>query len=139
MPAKRINPRLIKLHHNYTAGEAAARLGVHKNTVLQWQGQGLVAIDDQRPLLFQGGTLRAFLERRRANGKRPCPAGTLYCLKCRTPRPPALDMVDYRPFNASSGNLSAMCGECGTMMHRRIAMAQIPAKMPNIAVQHTGA
>lgn len=139
MPAKRVNPRLIKLHHNYTAGEVAARLGVHKNTVLQWQGQGLVAIDGQRPLLFHGATLRAFLEQRRADGKRPCPVGTLYCLKCRAPRPPALDMVDYRAINATSGNLSALCDVCGKVMHRRIALADIPAKMPNIAVQITGA
>ena len=139
MPAKRINPRLIKLHHTYTAGEAAERLGTHKNTVLQWRRQGLAAIDNQRPLLFQGATLRAYLERRRADGKRPCPVGTLYCLKCRTPRPPALDMVDYRAINATSGNLSALCDVCGTEMHRRIALADIPAKMPNIAVQHTGA
>ncbi len=138
MPAKRVNPCRIKLHHNYTAGEAAARLGVHKNTVLHWQDAGLKPIDGQRPLLFQGRTIRAFLEQRRAKGKRPCPPGTLYCLKCRTPRPPALGMVDYRPFNSASGNLSALCAACGTVMHRRIGKAQIANKMPGFTVQIAG-
>lgn len=139
MTTKRVNPRLIKLHHSYAIGEVAKRLDVHKNTVRNWQRKGLRPIDGKRPFMFHGATLRQFLEEQRANAKRQLPDGTFYCLKCRTARPPALAMVDYRAINGNSGNLSGLCDTCGTIMHRRIAHAHIAAKMPNIDVQYTGA
>ena len=139
MPAKRINPRLIKLHRSYTVEDISARLGVHKNTVRGWQRIGLEPIDKARPVMFTGKTVRAYLEAKRKAAKRPCPPGTFYCLKCRTPQSPALGMVDYTPRNALSGNLSALCGACGTMMNRRAAFATFAQKMPGIDVQIKGA
>ena len=59
MPAKRINPRLIKLHRSYTVEDVSARLGIHKNTVRGWQRKGLEPIDKTRPVMFTGKTLRA--------------------------------------------------------------------------------
>lgn len=138
MPAKRINPRLIKLHRAYSVEEASERLGVHKNTVRSWQRKGLEPIDKNRPVLFNGQTLRTYLEGKRKAAKRPCPPGTFYCFKCRAPMPPALGMVDYIPRNGLSGNLSALCGACGTVMNRRAALAMIAAKMPGIDVQIAG-
>lgn len=137
MPAKRINPRLIKLHRTYSVEEASQRLGVHKNTVRGWQHKGLEPIDKSRPVLFMGSALRAYLETKRQKAKRPCPPGTLYCFKCRAPRPPALGTVDYTPRNASSGNLSALCGGCDTIMNRSATWASLAAKMPGIEVQIT--
>ena len=93
MPARRINPNLVKMHFSYTATELAERLRVHKNTVRNWQREGLEPIDDTRPLLFQGGTVRAFLKQRRASRKRTCPDGTIFCVSCREPRRPAMAMV----------------------------------------------
>ena len=139
MPAKRINPRLIKLHRSYTVEDISARLGVHKNTVRGWQRKGLEPIDKARPVMFTGKTVRAYLEGKRKAAKRPCPPGTFYCLKCRNPQSPALGMVDYTPRNALSGNLSALCGACGTMMNRRAAFATFAQKMPGIDVQIKGA
>lgn len=139
MPAKRINARLIKLHRAYSVEEASARLGVHKNTLRGWQRNGLEPIDKARPVMFTGKTLRAYLEGKRKAAKRPCPPGTFYCFKCRAPKPPALGMVDYIPRNALSGNLSALCGACGTVMNRRAAIASLSAKMPGIVVQIAGA
>lgn len=139
MPAKRINPRLIKLHRSYTVEDISARLGVHKNTVRGWQRNGLEPIDKARPVMFTGKTVRAYLEGKRKAAKRPCPPGTFYCLKCRIPQSPALGMVDYTPRNALSGNLSALCGACGTMMNRRAAFATFALKMPGIDVQIKGA
>jgi hypothetical protein len=135
MPVKRINPRLIKLHHCYSVEEASARLGVHKNTVRGWQRDGLEAIDQSRPVLFPGKALRAYLIGKRMAAKRPCPPGMLYCFKCRTHRPPALDMLDYIPRNGTSGNLSALCATCGTVMNVAARLATLPLKMPGMAVQ----
>lgn len=135
MPARRVNPNLVKKNFSYTASELAERLGVHKNTVRNWQRDGLEALDDCRPQLFQGETVRAFLKERRASRKSACPDGTLYCLSCREPRRPAMAMVDYVPMRETSGNLRAICETCETVMHRQIRLADLEAKMPNCQVK----
>jgi hypothetical protein len=135
MAARRLNPNLVKLHRSYSIGELSARLAVHKNTVRQWQRDGLKPIEAARPLLFHGAAIRAFLAARNAGRKRPCPPGTLYCFACRQPCAPALGMVDYIPVTATSGNLRAICDTSGTLMHRRVRITAIPDVMPRIAVQ----
>ena len=135
MPARRASPQRVKLHRPYSATELAACLGVHKNTVRHWQANGLEAIGRGRPILFDGATVRAFLAKRKASRRRPCPPGTIYCFRCRKPQPPALGMVEFSTGKGPSGNLSALCGECGTVMHRRARAAALAAIMPNLEVQ----
>lgn len=135
MATRRIKPRLIKLHRPYTVEEAARALGAHKNSVRAWIKDGLPTVDHSRPMLIHGHELRTWLERRRKAAKRPCPPGTLYCFKCREPRQPAMGMIEATRQNATTGNLRALCGVCGTMMHRRARLATIPAIMPDLDVQ----
>ncbi len=135
MPARRVNPNTVKLHRSYSTRELATCCGVHKNTVRNWQGEGLEPIDQSRPMLFHGATVRAFLSRRNAGRKRPCPPGTLFCFRCREPRRPALEMVEYRPLKPTSGDLCAICEACEAIMHRRVRKADLPKAMPGLAVQ----
>lgn len=135
MPARRVDPRVIKLNRTYDVAELAKRLGVHKNTVRHWQAEGLKPLDRRRPLLFHGSMVRAFLLSRSASRKSSCPPGTLYCFKCRAPRPPALGMVDYIPINATGGNVRAICATCETVMHRRAAQASLATILPGCDVQ----
>jgi hypothetical protein len=135
MAARRVNPRAVKQHRSYSVPELAVCFGVHKNTVRHWQRDGLTPLDGGRLVLFQGATIRAFLSKRNASRKCPCPPGTLYCFKCRTARPPALNMVDYVPINDASGNVRAMCATCETLMHRRARKAALAAIMPGCDVQ----
>ena len=135
MAARRVNPRAVKLHRSYSVPELAACFGVHKNTVRHWQRAGLTPIDRGRPVLFQGAIVRAFLSARNAIRKRPCPPGTLYCFRCREPRPPALGMVDYLSLNAKSGNVRAICATCETVMHRRASIASLASILPGCDVQ----
>jgi hypothetical protein len=135
MPARRVDPRAIKLNRTYDVAELATRLKVHKNTVRHWQGEGLKPLDARRPILFHGSTIRAFLLSRSASRKSPCPPGTLYCFKCRAPRPPALGMVDYIPISANGGNVRAICATCETVMHRRAAHASLTSILPGCDVQ----
>lgn len=134
MAMRRVNPGLVKMHRSYTAGELASLLGVHKNTIRHWQTAGLPAIDRARPLLFQGEAVRAFLKRRNASRKCPCPPGTLYCLRCRAARAPALGMVDYAEKKPGTGDLKALCEACFATMHRRARRAALAAIMPGISV-----
>ena len=135
MAARRVNPRAVKLHRSYSVPELAACFGVHKNTVRHWQRAGLEPIDGGRPVLFQGAIVRAFLSTRNASRKRPCPPGTLYCFRCREPRPPALGMVHYLSINAISGNIRAICQMCKTVMHRRASKAALASILPGYDVQ----
>ena len=139
MPARRVDPRRIKLHRPYTVDDVVRALGVHPNTVRNWIGQGLPALTSKRPTLILGRELRAFLQTRRTNAKRPCSPGTLFCLKCRVASRPALGMVDFIAHSATTGNLKALCETCGTVMHQAVARAAIALKMPGIEVQFTGA
>lgn len=135
MPARRVNPYRVKLHRSYSVQELAECLQVHAHTVRNWQDKGLKAVDGNRPTLFQGKETRAFLLDRQTSRKRPCPPGTIYCFKCREPRPPALGMVEFIPGKSTTGNLSALCDACGTMMHRRANAAKVNTIMPRLTVQ----
>lgn len=135
MPARRVNPYRVKLHRDYAVQELAECLGVHENTVRHWQGDGLNAIDGNRPTMFNGKATRAFLLARQTSRKCPCPPGSIYCFKCREPKAPALGMVEFIPGKGTTGNLTALCETCGTMMHRRANEAKISTIMPRLAVQ----
>jgi hypothetical protein len=138
MAARRVNPRVVKLHRSYSVPELAACLGVHKNTIRHWQTGGLVALEG-RPTVFAGETVRAFLMKRNSGRKRPCPPGTLYCFRCREARAPAGRMIDYVPIDAVSGNVRAICATCETIMHRRARKALLAAIMPGCDVQNVQA
>jgi hypothetical protein len=135
MAARRIDPRVVKLHRTYDVAELAERLGVHRNTVRHWQSLGLEPLDGARPLLFHGSTVRSFLIRRNSSRKSPCGPGMLYCFRCRSPRRPALGLVEYVPISATGGNLRALCGECETLMHRRAPKVSLATIMPGCDVQ----
>ena len=119
------NPRLVKIHRSYTVEEVARILRKHKNTVRSWIKHGLRPIDGRRPTLIHGLELVSFLQNRRISGKQPCPPGYLYCLKCRSPKQPAAGMADYLPISDTSGNLRALCPDCGKFMHRRCSLAKL--------------
>ena len=133
MPARRVNPKAVKINYSYSVRELATCCDVHPHTVRNWQEKGLEPIDKARPVLFQGAIVRAFLSRRKASRKRPCPPGTLYCLRCREPRRPALGMIEYRPLKPTSGDLVAICEACEAIMHRRVRKADLGRIMPDLA------
>lgn len=135
MPAKRINPRLAKLHRSYSVVELASILGAHKHTVRGWIKAGLPTVDSTRPVLILGSDFQEWWGTRRKAAKRPLNPGELYCFKCRQPKAPALGMVGYLATNASTGNLRAMCETCGTMMHRRARLIALAAIMPGLDVK----
>ena len=135
MASRRVDPRAVKLHRSYTVPELATCCGVHKNTVRHWQRDGLEPVDGKRPVLFHGPTIRGFLSSRKASQKRPCPAGALYCFRCRTPRPPTPGTVAFVSINALSGNIRAICATCGTAMYRRARKSALASILPNCAVQ----
>ncbi len=135
MPVQRARLRALKIHRSYEVSELATLLGVHKNTIREWQRSGLKPIDERRPALFVGATVKAFLEQREKARKQPCLLGTFFCFRCRSPKPPALGMVDVIPTNALTGNARGLCADCEAVMHRRVRMGQIMQVFPNCVVK----
>lgn len=125
MRSRRPNPRLVKIHRNYSVEEVANLFGIHKNTVRVWIKSGLPLCDDKRPVLILGRELVAYLKTKRTKNKRTCEAGEMYCLRCRTPQKPAANMVDYEPINEKMGNLIGLCSCCESVMNRRVSLAKI--------------
>jgi hypothetical protein len=119
------NYRLVKIHRSYAVEEIADLFGIHKNTVRRWVKAGLPTIDDRRPMLILGGELRAFLQARRKKNKRTCRPGEMYCVRCRAPKIPAGDMVDYLPVTEKLGNLKALCPDCDSIMNQRVSTAKL--------------
>lgn len=132
---RRADIRRVKIHRTYTIDEVARVTGVHKNTVRQWIKKGLPTIDGRRPALMLGSEVKRFHETLRGARKRPCAPGQMYCFKCREPRSPAFDAVDYIPTDATLGNLSGLCPMCGTLMHKRASLAGLDTIAASLDVQ----
>jgi hypothetical protein len=131
---KRLNPRRVKIHRTYTVEETARLFGVHKNTVRIWLKSGLEPIDSRRPTLILGRQLAGFLHVRREGKRQRCRAGEFYCFRCRMPKTGEAQRADYLPLTASSGNLTAICIDCGTRMYRRVALYNLASATGNLQV-----
>lgn len=131
----RADIRRVKIHRNYTIDEIARITGVHKNTVRHWIKKGLPTVDDGRPALVLGSEVKRFHEAQRTARKRPCAPGQMYCFKCRAPRSPAFDAVDYIPTDGAAGNLRGLCPVCGTLMHKRVSLARLDTIAASLDVQ----
>jgi Helix-turn-helix domain len=89
MGVRHPNPRLVKVHRNYSVEEVARLFGLHKNTVRNWLKLGLAAIDDRRPMLILG---RELLRSCTSAGRRPSsPVGRVGFFASHAARP------RYRP------------------------------------------
>jgi hypothetical protein len=125
MGKRQANHRRVKIHRSYKVEEIALLLGVHKNTVRAWVKVGLLTCDRKRPTLILGRDLAVFLQDRRARRKQPCQPGEIYCVRCRAPKSPAANIVEYKPVTEKIGNLIAICPDCDSIMNRRVSVAKL--------------
>jgi hypothetical protein len=100
--------------------ESARLFSIHRNTVRAWLKASLQAIDGSRPTLILGSELRRFHNQRRAKSRCLTPAGMIYCLRCREPRQPAGNIVDYLPRTTRNGDIQCICSVCDAMLYRRV-------------------
>tara|TARA_R110002072_G_C7966658_1_gene534362 strand:- start:2560 stop:3036 length:477 start_codon:yes stop_codon:yes gene_type:complete len=120
---KRLNPNLAKIHRNYTVEDVSELFGVHKGTVRIWIKSGLPVCDEQRPMLILGYELRDYLQSKRQVRKRKCRLFEIYCLRCRVPKRPAGNMVDFEPQSEVSGRLIGLCPDCDGLINRYTSLA----------------
>jgi hypothetical protein len=127
MGVRHPNPRLVKIHRNYSVEEIARLFGLHKNTVRNWLKLGLAAIDDRRPTLILGRELSRFLHERRQKAKQSCGPGRIFCIACRGPKVPAGKMADCTATGPLVGSLCGICPDCDRLIYRRVNLAKIDA------------
>lgn len=125
MATRRISPRRLKKHRAYSIDELQKRLGVHPNTIQNWIADGLGPVDDQRPMLFRGETVIAFLKDGPSEPRRRCDVGELMCLPCGGPKKPDGGMVDFIPTSPDRGRLQGLCPDCGNLMNRIVGRCDL--------------
>src|SRR5262245_31358725 len=137
MGSRHPNPRLVKIHRNYSVEEIARLFGIHKNTVRSWLKQGLAAIDDRRPILILGRELSRFLRERRQKAKKTCGPGGIYWLAGRAPEVPAGKMAECTPTAPLAGNLCGICPDCHRLIYRRVNLTKIDAVRSDLEITFT--
>ena len=120
--AGRCNPNRAKIHRSYTVEEIACLFDVHKNTVRAWVKAGLPVCDDQKPMLILGSALREYLQDKNKKRKQTCKPDEMYCLRCKSPKKPAENMVDYEPTNDTTGRMIGICSDCEGVINKYISL-----------------
>jgi hypothetical protein len=123
---RRYPVNLIKLSCSYDPAEIAKLLGIHRNTVRHWLKEGLVQIDDRRPIFISGAALRTFISSRQQARKHKWASGEFFCFfRCRAPQKPCGGMADFSRLNDKIAKAVAFCSVCETHMHRTIRRADL--------------
>ena len=128
------NPNKCKIHRSYTVEEAALLLSVHKRTVRNWIIKGLPACDDKRPLLILGTDLKQFLKQQRQEYKRKCKPSELYCFKCREPRLPDQNSLEFIEETNTKGRVIAACLVCNSRMNKYFKLEILTSIQRDLAV-----
>ncbi|MDX2367744.1 MAG: helix-turn-helix domain-containing protein [Colwellia sp.] len=132
--SKTHNPNKCRIHRSYTVEEAALFLDVHKRTVRNWIIKGLPVCDDKRPLLILGTDLKLFLQQQRKQNKRKCKPSELYCFKCREPRLPDQNTLQFIEETNTKGRVIAACSVCNSRMNKYFKLENIKSIQRDLAV-----
>jgi hypothetical protein len=125
---RRFNPQRVKSHRIYDVSEVADHFGCHRQTVIRWvKDKGLVAECTQKPWLIRGSDLKSFLGAKREERKITLALHECYCLRCRGAREPDGKLADYQQTHATSGRMTALCPNCGRLMHKQVRRADLEA------------
>jgi hypothetical protein len=114
--------------------EAALLYEVHKRTVRNWIIKGLPICDDKRPLLILGADLRQFLKQLRQTNKRKCKPSELYCLKCREPRIPDQNTLQFIEETNTKGRVIAACSVCNSWMNKYFKLDNLASIQRDLTV-----
>lgn len=140
MQRRALDPRRIKTLRSYTVLEISELYGLHRHTVRRWLKTGLAPLEGrQRPSLVRGKELHRFISDMRAKRKRSCPAGTIFCVKCREPRAPGGNVAELVRLSETTGNLIGICPECDNMMYRRVSLRSLELILGRLDVSETDA
>jgi hypothetical protein len=124
MGHKRINICLIKKYRSYSRSDLADGLGVDKNTILNWEAEGMKPIDAKNHKLYHSDEVRRFLSKRRtANPKKVGPAQFI-CMSCKQLQNVAPNCIRLTVNQNPVKFLArASCNNCGREMCKFISQS----------------
>jgi hypothetical protein len=134
MANRKHSAQRLKKRRTYNVREAAKEIGATPGTIRRWREAGLKPVEGSYPPFFRGAVLIDFLKKRSAERKQPCGPGRMFCFKCKEPKRPAFDEIEYRPTTAKSGRLTGLCPDCATVMNRRVSLAKLCAAAGDLSV-----
>lgn len=134
MANRKHSVRHLRRRRAYNVREAARAIGATPGTVRNWQKNGLAAVAGVYPAIFRGVDIIAFLGKRKRAREQPCGPGRLFCFRCKTPKRPAFDEVEFWPDGPKLGKLRGLCPDCTTTMNRRCSLASLKAAVGDLTL-----
>ena len=112
--------------------------GATPGTIRHWLRNGLEPVTGCFPVIIRGIDLIDFLNRRNASRKRPCGPGRLFCFRCKEPKRPAFDEVEFWQDGPKLGSLRGLCPTCAGIMDRRTSVGRIKMAAGDlcVSIQH---
>ena len=126
--ARRFDCRRVKLHRSYTIAELSALVGAHKHTIGRWIAAGLQTMDAKRLAAHPWRRLPRVHECARTRSSSAAEPGEIYCLGCRAPKRPALNMADYSPRTVLRGIAERHLSRLRAMIYRATTLAKLDAR-----------
>ncbi|MCG3884712.1 helix-turn-helix domain-containing protein [Photobacterium leiognathi] len=121
MSSRRNSPNRIKSHRNYTVIELSEALGVHPKTVRNWLRVGLPVADEKRPLLINGTDVKIYLKQKRKTYMHQCELDEMYCFKCKQPKKPNTESLQFFTKPAGMVQMMGRCIECGCKANKYVS------------------
>jgi hypothetical protein len=134
MANRKHSVRRLQRRRLYNVREAAKAIGATQGTVRNWQKSGLESVVGIYPAIFRGIDIVTFLDERNRQRKQPCGPGRLFCFRCKEPRRPAFDEVEFWPDGSTLGTLRGLCPRCTTTMNRRTSLAKLEVAAGSLTV-----
>ena len=119
--ARTYDTNLLKKDRVYSVADLQALLGVTANTISNWVKFGLRPIDGQRPRLYRGDVVKAFLIDRKARVKSKLLVGEFRCFACKTAVAPEPRALDFAPQKNGAFFATSKCTECDAMIHKLVS------------------
>lgn len=133
--AKRFPAHKVKGHRIYTPWEAAECLECNRQTIRNWISSGKVEADTtRRPWLIRGADLKDFLDQRRARNRSQLQIDHFYCFGCKAPQEAGGKMADYTQITSTTGQLTALCARCDSVMKKIIRRLDLPVVQAKLEV-----
>jgi len=134
MANRRHSVRHLQRRRTYNVREAAKATGATPGTVRNWQKSGLAAVVGVYPAIFRGIDIIAFLRKRNRSRKQPCGPARLFCFRCKVPKRPAFNEVEFWPDGPKLGKLRGLCPDCTATMNRRVSLAKLKSAAGDLTV-----
>ena len=134
MANRKHSGRRLRRRRTYNVREAAKATGATPGTIRNWQKNGLEGVAEVYPTIFRGVDIIAFLARRKQAREQPCGPSRLFCFRCKIPKRPAFDEVEFWPDGPKLGKLRGLCPDCTTTMNRRCSLARLKAAVGDLTV-----